>query len=248
MNFTTFDFLLSLSLCVRCHIMITINIQYGEIEPDDIIFDSASLPYYILNTNTDIDVVHGSEKSEICFPNELNYLSKILNKSIDSIEGTDIIASGYVNSSSPIKFVRCPVRNNLLEYVNWYLRNIDMISESIGKENVVVEIPLLNVKYVYARLLPRIKNSRIVIFKSRFFNKYIDCLYMCKTTSKYADFTIASYNDFCKFYDDKYLSSRNAYLISMANAAEYIRKGNFYGYETSNYEKSRIQFIKNINK
>lgn len=223
----------------------------------EINFEINSLPYYILNINTDIEKIKSLEKvSDICFPNIINenLIENLSNKIKDKIKDKiDILKIFNKNKKSDI--ITCPNRDNLLEYIKWFIESVNELVNELNKGNII-EIPIFNIKIFYNVLLSKLDNKKCAIFKSIFFDKYIDCLYMYIINEKQNEaeniiekniIEIKSLEDFDKYMDNQWLEFRLKYIISISKVSQYIINGNYYGYESSKYEQLQKEFINKLN-
>lgn len=188
-------------------------------------YDTDSLPYYILNLNIDIDKIKSLPKvTDICFSN----LSENIN--LFKINNKDIYT--------------CPIRDNLIEYMNWYINSIDILYNELIKGKII-EIPLFNIKLFYYQLFNKLKNKKISIYKSIYFHKYIDCLYMYIDSSVKNDniTEINTIEDFNIYMNTQWIDVQIKYINVISSASQYVTAGNYYGYEASKYEKERKEFI-----
>lgn len=215
-------------------------------------FEINSLPYYILNLNTDIEKIKSLEKvSDICFPNILNenLIEKLNDKIQNKIQNKIDILKIY-NKNKKSDIITCPNRDNILEYIKWFIESIDELENELNKGNII-EIPIFNIKIFYKILLSKLNNKKCAIFKSIFFDKYIDCLYMYIINEKSNEteniIEITSYNDFDKYMDNQWIEFRLKYINSISKVSQYIINGNYYGYESSKYEQSQNEFINKLN-
>lgn len=215
-------------------------------------FEINSIPYYILNLNNDIEKIKSMEKvSDICFPNILNenLIEKLSIKLKDQIKDKiDIIK--FFNKNKKSDIITCPYRDNIFEYIKWFIESIDDLISELNKGNII-EIPIFNIRIFYSVLLSKLNNKKCAFFKSIFFDKYIDCLYMYIINEKINEteniIEITSYTDFNKYMDNQWLEFRLKYINSISKVSQYIINGNYYGYESSKYEQLQKEFINKLN-
>jgi hypothetical protein len=232
--------------------IIKINNKENENINYKVKFEINSIPYYILNLNSDIEKIKSMEKvSDICFPNILNenLIEKLSIKLKDQIKDKiDIIKIFNKNKKSDI--ITCPYRDNIFEYIKWHIESIDNLINELNKGNII-EIPIFNIKIFYSILLSKLNNKKCAIFKSIFFDKYIDCLYMYIINEKINEteniIEIKSLDDFDKYMDNQWLEFRLKYINSISKVSQYIINGNYYGYESSKYEQLQKEFINKLN-
>lgn len=212
----------------------------------DILFDSASLPYYVLNTNEDLlTLVENKEVALSCFPNEIDSILKLLQVDYSGLfinENTELFGP------SPAEHVvLCPERDNILKYTQWYINSIDTIVDKLSTSSYIVEVPILPIKYFYARLLPRLDpKSSFRVYKSSYFNPFIDCLYLQKVDKAESVQKINNYNMFLSMFKTLFDSYLYTYLIGMSKVAGYITRGNFYGQEMLKYKAIKSAYLQSI--
>lgn len=232
--------------------IIKINNKEDENINYKIKFEINSIPYYILNLNNDIEKIKSMEKvSDICFPNILNenLIEKLSIKLKDQIKDKiDIIK--FFNKNKKSDIITCPYRDNIFEYIKWFIESIEDLINELNKGNII-EIPIFNIKIFYNVLLSKLNNKKCAFFKSIFFDKYIDCLYMYIINEKINEteniIEITSYTDFNKYMDNQWLEFRLKYINSISKVSQYIINGNYYGYESSKYEQLQKEFINKVN-
>jgi hypothetical protein len=198
---------------------------------DDIItneFSINNLPYYIMNINNDIELIKkNSNISNKCFENSLNHF----NNEIKLLKNT-------------LNIKLCPERDNIINYTNWFINNINII-DNLNKYDYI-ESPLFFNEYFYSNLLNKNKKKYLLISNSLYFNNYIDCLYIKYDNKNTESKIINNFNDFKLLYEETFIQQYNIYLNKICEVSHYINQGNFYGQQTSLYEKKIIEFKKSL--
>jgi hypothetical protein len=199
---------------------------YINIDDDIIInkFNINNLPYYIININNDIELIKKNNNiSNICFSNSLTHF----NNEIKLLKNT-----------TNIKI--CPERDNIIKYTNWFIDNVD-ITNNLSKYDFI-EVPLFFNEYFYSTLLNKNKKKYLSITNSLYFNNYIECLYINESKQNNEYKIINNFNDLKLIYETTFIQQCNLYLNKISEVSHYINQGNFYGQQTSQYEKKLIDF------
>ena len=176
------------------------------------------IPYYITNINEYLQQLDKSyEKTDIVFENLYSHFN----------DDYKYILYKEINIIQP--------RNNLFNYIDTFI-NDDLFKKFVNNE--IIEAPLIFVKAFYNRF----NKYKLTIFKSKFFNKYIDSVFICKSeilkNQNIIHDKIKSFNEFEDFFNDNI----NKYLISYCNkvyeATNYLNNNNFYGQQTNKYKQN----------
>lgn len=187
-------------------------------------YSTLSLPYYIMNINEDIaKIILFKNSTNICFTNSLVH---------------------FENEMKDVIF--CPIRDNILLYIKWFHDNIDTIADHIlnGK---VVESPLIYNEHYYNSLFNLLNGKSINIFTSKFFNNYIESVYI-KLADNKNDSIAYDENKFKIVFYSTFKNHLYNYLFKLNTVVNYINIGNFYGNETFIYQQQLEQFKKEIYK
>lgn len=240
-------------------ISFSVSESYKKINKHELFFDSMSLPYYILNTNVDIEKMHTAETvAESCFPNAASSVVSMYGseKNIKSVE--ELLSYEFTQKTNS-SVTLCPSRLNLLEYVQWCVSELESNEKTFTsfdgtqKSPSFVEVPLVPVKYFYARLLSRLKAGETYsLRKSAFLVPYIDGLYLSHVpgstsrSSTAAVSVITDYDSFSALFNGAFRAHLNAYLTTINGVSAYIQRGNFYGHEMQKYKTIRDEYLKGI--
>lgn len=213
----------------------------------EVLFDSASLPYYVLNTNDDLIMMQEvSNVAMSCFPNDIQSVCKHYDMQAEDIQLLE--NSKLFGENGAVRVLMCPDRSDLYSYMNWYMMSIDKVINELRDSKSIVEIPLFPVKYVYEQLFSKLKEGSYRIYKSVYFVPYIDCLYMQRVNGvkESASDSITNYKMFSAKFQNEFHSYLEYYLVVMAKVAAYIKRGNYYGNEMTKYKTDKTEFIQNL--
>lgn len=205
--------------------MLDVYIDLIDFKEININYNTNNLPYYLMNINIDIENIKNSKNvSDICFPNSLIHFDNKLYL----LKNTDNI-------------LLCPIRDNIISYTNWFITNLKLFD----KQYDFVEIPLIFNDYIYSKILTKYNKKKISISKSKYFNNYIDCLYLEVNIDKVTK-PIHNLNEFKYMFEDMFLNTCNDYLNKINEVSSYVYKGNFFGENTLSYELQLENIKKNI--
>jgi len=226
----------------KYYILTNFDINLQEIK----YFMTNDLPYYILNINEElIKISNIPEKSNIIFNNLSEHFT---NDSFDKLLLNEINEDeelkNLIKKNTKINLIK--ERTNLLSYINNYL-NDDLYTKF--KNNEIIEIPLFFIQSFYSKF----KSDSFVIFKSKYLNKYIDCLYMYQIVSPSTPLlskfvSIKSYDQFEKYFREEFNELIIKYSSILYSGGRYIDEDNFYGESTNYYMKQIEKFKQNLNK
>lgn len=205
-------------------------------------FNVNDCPYYLLNLSDDIQTIKNVLKSDVVFTNLYSHYDNNINGLLNN-EFKIILNELNIVFNKNINLIEN--RENLLEYILYFINNKESIINKFNNYEII-EIPIFFIKSFYSIF----NEYSFIIFKSIYFNKYIDCIYMMKVKND-DDIKISkdnikkfnNFNDFENFFNEYIEEKLNNYIIKISEAKDYVLANNYYGSKLNNYLK-QIELFK----